>query len=370
MVNAMNKEAVALLCFDANGRGGVQGIMANMAWMLHGEYDVHLISVVHSRSYQYELPDDVHYQQLLDHRPQIRFTIIPAALRLRRYLHVHRIRILLVLGAWSGFAALLGGRGVTKVICDHGTLSAPTVSRYTRQEMRMAYHRFDRIVVLTQRARGILLARYPECADKVTVIPNGIAVPAAAPAVHPRPREVVTLSRLSEEKGLDKLLEVACKLRTAEPGFIWRLYGGGSLHDELTRRIAELGLQDNLIMMGQTADVQAAYRRGAVAVLTSPNEGFSLMLLEAKAAGLPLVAFDIDCSPSDLIRDGVDGFLIPKDDADAMAAALKRLLDDDALYQSMVAASRGNLAPFTTDHVKKEWLALLNGLTAKRGEPR
>ena len=351
----MNKPAIGLINYQASASGGIQKVLTTMAEMLADQYEVHIISITTNQPYPDQLPIDAVYHTLLPNHPRLRQTIIPAAKALRKYIKTAKLTALLVLGDWSGFAVWLAHGSLPVVICDHGTLSVPRHSRYTELETKFEYRYFSRIVVLTDRAAQLLAKKDQKYLKRAVIIPNAITVPDDQPIYHPALRTIVTLTRMSGEKGLDQLVETARLLKEKCPDFVWNVYGDGELRQEFIEQLKKAGVADNVRLMGYTNCPQQAYRQNGILALTSPNEGFSMVLLEAKAVGLPLVSFDIDCSPADLIRDGVDGFLIPKGDCAGMADALFTLISDDKVYRQCVDASRDNIGPFTKSAVSLQW---------------
>ena len=96
--------------------------------------------------------------------------------------------------------------------------------------------------------------------------------------------------------------------------------------------------------------------------MSSRYEGFGMVLLEAQTVGLPVVSFACKCGPSEIVNDGVDGYLVAPGDVDAMADRLVRLMQDGALRRRMGARAFANAARFSTDAVMKQWMALFDSL--------
>ena len=94
-------------------------------------------------------------------------------------------------------------------------------------------------------------------------------------------------------------------------------------------------------------------------VLPSHREGMPLVLLEAKANRLPIVSFDVMTGPREIVGDGIDGLLVPPEDIDALCRAMCRVIEDDALRQSMSDRSQENLDRFSKETILQQWLALL-----------
>jgi glycosyltransferase involved in cell wall biosynthesis len=141
---------------------------------------------------------------------------------------------------------------------------------------------------------------------------GGLATPADATVL-------LTLSRLHEKKGLDIFLAAL----TALPGCIAWIAGDGPLEAELKALAARLGVADRVRFLGWRTDRGALLAAADVCVLPSRWEPFGTVMLEAWAAGTPLIAAASQ-GPAALISDGVNGLLVPVDDAPALAAADRR----------------------------------------------
>ena len=103
------------------------------------------------------------------------------------------------------------------------------------------------------------------------------------------------------------------------------------------------------------------YASASIYALSSRFEGFGLVLIEAMAQGLPIVAFDCRYGPGEIVQQGRTGQLVPASDLNAFAAALDRLIRDDALRQRMAQASYAACYPYRKGGNQGQWLAVLGG---------
>jgi glycosyltransferase involved in cell wall biosynthesis len=146
---------------------------------------------------------------------------------------------------------------------------------------------------------------------------------------------VLTVARLDVQKGLDVLLQAAA--RVPEARFV--VAGEGSERGRLETQARELGLGERLVFLGRRNDVPQLLAASDVFVLPSLYEGTSLAVLEAMAAGKPLVSSRIG-GTDELVVDGESGLLVSAGDPGALAAAIRRLLADSALRARIGAAAR------------------------------
>ena len=115
--------------------------------------------------------------------------------------------------------------------------------------------------------------------------------------------------------------------------------GDGALNEKIHQERELLGLNDFLLLPGFRQDIVFLFTDLDLLVVTSINEGFGMVILEAMAAGKPVVAHDVG-GIAELVVDGETGFLVPAGDVDAICSRLDQLLNDRELYEAMSQAAR------------------------------
>ena len=145
-----------------------------------------------------------------------------------------------------------------------------------------------------------------------------------------------TVSVLRRQKALDVLLAATAELVHSHPRLQVLIAGGGPQREHLEQRVRELGLERNVRLLGHRADVPDIVAALDVAVTSSDYEGSPLSVMEYMAAGRPVVATRVGGVP-DLVEDGLTGLIVERRDPAALAAALRRLLEDAELREAMGA---------------------------------
>ncbi|HYH18240.1 MAG TPA: glycosyltransferase [Azospirillum sp.] len=178
-----------------------------------------------------------------------------------------------------------------------------------------------------------------------------------ASGLGPRPArwDVLTVARLIRRKRLDRLLDMVERLRAGRPALRVAVAGDGPLRGELAAEVARRGLGDAVSLLGWRDDVRPLLWESRVMVLTSAAEGLPLSMIEAMGCGVPCVAPAVGDS-ADLVRDGVNGCLVPPDDGTALTRAVDALLSDEAARVRMAAAAAAAVRDgFTTAHATERW---------------
>lgn len=201
---------------------------------------------------------------------------------------------------------------------------------------------------------------------RVEVLPNSVPLP-APPSGSGEPGRILFLGRLEAAKGVSELLQAAKLLAPRFPQ-LRLVFGGDGDLDGVRRRAAELGIAGHVELLGwidaRTRRVQL--ERAALFCLPSHAEGVPMSMLEAMAAGRPVVVSAVGGIP-ETIHDGVDGVLVPPRDPAALAAALARVLGDDALRARLAHAARASIERnYSTEVVCGKLAAIYNHLVGER----
>ena len=126
--------------------------------------------------------------------------------------------------------------------------------------------------------------------------------------------------------------------------------------------IAEHHFQNRLILTGRVSDVDSYLRQGSLFVSTSEFEGFGMNILEAKRMGVPCVSFSIT-GPQEILRDGVDGYLIPQFRCDEMVEKITHLISDSDTREELSKQAAASIEAFEISKILDQWLGILKQLT-------
>jgi glycosyltransferase involved in cell wall biosynthesis len=175
---------------------------------------------------------------------------------------------------------------------------------------------------------------------KIRVIPNGVDLMAFSPVERRRPiRKVVMVANLRPEKGHDVLIDAARSVLSACPDVGFYLAGSGPLADSLAARARARGVSDRIWFLGRCDNVPGLLAESDLFVLPSRSEAMPNAVIEAMAAGLPIVATDVGGIP-ELVRPGISGVVVPPGNPDALAAAMIAVIDAPEFAARLGRAAR------------------------------
>ncbi len=240
--------------------------------------------------------------------------------------------------------------------------------------VRWLYARVDAIIAISTAARGGLVARGVPAA-RIDLVHSGVDVSrfaglpgrdaAAREAMEvPAGRSVVAIvAQLHRRKGHDVLLHALARMpREGRP--LCLAAGTGPEGDALLDLSRSLGLSSEVRWLGQVADVRGVLRAADVVAMPSRAEGLGVAAIEALAAARPLVASAVGGLP-EIVRDGIEGVLVPPEDAGALGTALARCLSDEGLRERMGEAGLRRAAAFSTAAMARGTLAVYERLLAR-----
>lgn len=229
------------------------------------------------------------------------------------------------------------------------------------------YGHLHAMVALTEESATWL--RQNTRARNIPVIPNAVSLPLPIQPPHlPIPElasgqyTLLAVGRLSEEKGFARLIAAFQGLANDFPEWQLVILGDGPDRSALQAQIAFAGLESCISLPGRAGNVGQWYASADLYVMSSRFEGFPNTLVEAMAHGLPVVSFDCDTGPRDIIRHEVDGLLVPSGDVDELKAALRRLMSDEALRQKFGAKAADVRERFSNRNIMSEWEGLFEAL--------
>lgn len=225
------------------------------------------------------------------------------------------------LARWKGAA----------ILSAHGRYDAEPrfLGRFTYASTILTSRLAARTVVVSDDLRNYLIRRFRGRADKVTTIPNAIHLPPAgvvpsAAALAARPDVVLAVGRMVPEKDFPTLLNAIARA-ARKPRLV--VLGDGPERAAIEALAGSLGIADRVDFRGYLNEPWAVYQEAKMLALSSRTEAFGNVLVEALGHGLPVVATRCG-GPEEVLRDGLDGTLVPVGDAAALAAAIDMGLAD------------------------------------------
>lgn len=279
--------------------------------------------------------------------------------KIRKLLKDEKIDILIVVETMSVLFTLPAVIGLpVKHICwEHFNFNSDLGKKGRRLARQLAARYCDSVVTLTERDKEYWL-QGTQHKNQITAIPNPCPFSVQDNVYPAHSKTVLAVGRLVNIKGYDLLLQAWLKVIETAPDWQLKIVGEGEDRASLSQFIIENGLSDSVELVGNTDNVEQYYESAALFCLSSRFEGFPMVLLETLSFGLPVVSFDCDTGPAEIL-DGTGSILVKPYDTDLLAGGLNTLIADVDLRESISIASKEKAKQYKIDKIVSRWCSLL-----------
>lgn len=289
--------------------------------------------------------------------------------RLRRAFRQERPDVIISFLEVSNVLSLIAGVGLGTPIVVSERIDPrhhPIGTMWNLLRKRMYRHAHG-LVVQTESVRG--WATTLVAPHRVHVVPNPanpVAYGGRSEVGRMQHRLVVGMGRLVKQKGFDLLIKAFAECAAKHSDWSLVILGEGHDRPALESLIREKELTGRVRLVGQIKDPLPFLLSGGLFVLPSRYEGFPNALVEAMSCGLPVIAADCPSGPRDIVREGIDGILIPPNDVAALAQAMEQLMSDEARQRRYGDRAREVTERFSLPRVMGLWEEVIEGAVGRR----
>ncbi|OYD42800.1 glycosyl transferase family 1 [Sphingobacterium cellulitidis] len=223
----------------------------------------------------------------------------------------------------------------------------------SKRDLRIVQE-YDKFVVLTEEDKA-----YWGEIPNIVVIPNANSFQIQEKS-NLDSQKVIAVGRYDYQKRFEDLIESWKIVQQKEPNWQLNIYGKGPEKDALQQLIDHSLLNDSVFLREPVRDIDKKYSESSLIVMTSRYEGLPMALLEGQAAGLPMVSYACKCGPRDIIKEGVNGFLLEEGDKEGVANKILTIIRDKELRDEMGRNSFEMSKNFSEEVVMNKWIQLFN----------
>lgn len=375
----MKGKARALFFISSLAGGGAERVMVNiLSHISRDKIDLSLIVLrpYDDSPYKKYLPGDIKVTVILRKFDSF-FEKIRQCLNFLKAVRREKPRVILSMLSHNNIMALFAGvlLRIRVVVCEHNTLSEVVKTEEGRKILRLPtaplvkifYPFADQIVAVSEGVRADLIEKFHIRADKIQVIYNPMDIDSIigfskALPEHPFFREgvliFIAVGRLVQGKGFDILIE-AFHMVLSEMDARLIILGEGPQEESL-KKLVDTGLTGKVSFAGFQKNPYAFLSRADIFVLSSRHEGLPMVLLEAMACGIPVIATDCRSGPREILDNGRCGLLVPTDDVSALSREMIRLAKDRALREDLSRLGRERARDFAIDRIIKQYEKVLH----------
>lgn len=343
------------------GLGGAEKVISLLSnqW-IEESHVVTVITVDRGENPKFILNDKVKRVPLLKGVSQSSILALPrkvfALLKLRRLIKNEKPNLIFAFQEENAIHLLLSLIGVTlpKIVAVRNHPAYKKLSIFYMLLRKLLYRHSDFIIVQTEEIKSWFIKKGYK---SLIVIPNPIN-PNNYQLVKKDEKKIYACGRLVPQKGFDGLIRIFTKVTKKYPEWDLIIIGEGNELDNLKKLVVNYNVQKKVIFKGYDSTPYKNYFLGGIFAFTSQYEGFPNALCEAMASGMSVVSYNCPSGPSDLIENGVNGFLIDLNNEELFRIKLEELIHNEQLRVSIGKNAQNITSYLSVDKIANRWLEL------------
>lgn len=354
------------ICFligNLNNSGGTERVTSLIVNKLSKlGYNVSILSIIDGSDPFFDLNNNIKVSSLYAKKISFKRSLPSTILKIRNFVKKQNIDTLVVVDSISCIFTIpaLYGLKVNHICWEHFNFNVDLGVKYRRIGRKWAARYCDYIVTLTSRDKELWEKGLRKVKAKIVPISN----PSPYERGNNRPsldyKTVLSIGRLTPQKGFDLLIAAWAELGEGISNWNLKIVGDGEDEAKLKDLAKFKGVSNSVHFIPSTKDVEHYYKTSSFYCLSSRYEGLPMVLLEAQAFGLPIVAFNCDTGPSEVITDAVNGYICKPNNIENLAESLRKMiLSEPENYSQMFNNSLTNSERYKLEEVIKKWVTIL-----------
>lgn len=300
--------------------------------------------------------------QVIENKRRAGGTKIKYILLMRDLIKSLKPQILHMHGDMAVFFGSLASLGMRhKTICTLHDTNLWRASLKGKMTKKIAISFVDEFIAISEAVKDDFMAGTSMNGQNIKVVPNGIPLEKFRRKEQPSDSsEIICVARLvTEKKGQDILVKALAILKNDSIVCSCKLVGDGESGEYLEALAKKYSLVDNIHFLGNRSDVPELLANAGIFVLPSRYEGFGIAIIEAMAAGIPVIASNID-GPKEIITHGINGLLFESENEVDLAAKIKMLISNDSLRDRLGSSALLSAQEHSIEKMYTKYLTVYN----------
>lgn len=319
------------ICFligNINHSGGTERVTTLIANQLATDHQVFILSLAFGESPFFEQNTSIVNGGLFNKDISMRKNFLVVVSKIREYIISNKIDTLVVVDSISCVFTVPAciGLKVNHICWEHFNLKVNLGSRFRDLGRWMAAKWCNQIITLTERDKTFWDERFNlKKSGKVVAIANPTPYEIQDNLPLLDYKNILCVGRLTYQKGFDLLIPAWAKIHDELPGWIVTIVGSGEDEQKLKKMATDYNVGSTIVFAGQQKDMKNFYRKASFFCMSSRFEGLPMVLLEAQSYGLPVVSFDCNTGPAEIIDSGINGFLVQNDNIEDLSDKILKM---------------------------------------------
>ncbi|MBB4835257.1 glycosyltransferase family 4 protein [Acinetobacter schindleri] len=354
------------ICFligNLNHSGGTERVTTLIANALAQEnYQISILSLTNGKQPFFELVPSIKTYSLYPEKISFKKNFFGAVWHIRKFVTQHQIDALVVVDSISCIFTVpaLFGLRIKHICWEHFNFKNNNGVKLRGYARKLAAKYCDYVVTLTKRDKELWEKGLKKINAKVVVIANPVSYEDIENIPSLEYKTVLTVGRLTHVKGFDLLITAWSKIVRQINGWKVIIVGSGEDDIMLKQMAKDLEVDDSIIFAGQQKNMDTFYRQASFFCMSSRFEGLPMALLEAQSYGLPIVAFDCDTGPAEIVEHNASGFLVEPGNIAELAGTLLEVINlTTTQYEKMSLDAMQNSTKYAVHSIMKLWLSII-----------
>ncbi|WAI88442.1 GalNAc-alpha-(1-_4)-GalNAc-alpha-(1-_3)-diNAcBac-PP-undecaprenol alpha-1,4-N-acetyl-D-galactosaminyltransferase [Psychrobacter sp. SC65A.3] len=356
-------KSICFLIGDFNNSGGTERVTALISnELVRYGYEVNILSIFNGYDPFFEISDAVKIHSLYSKEVSFKINFLKTIIKTRAFLKAEKIDTLIVVDSISCIFTIPAVFNLnTKHICwEHFNFNDNNGVKIRDISRLLSARYCDYVVTLTTKDTELWRKGLKKINAKIKSIPN----PSSYENIKHEPsldfKVALAVGRLTYVKGFDMLINAWAIFCQDNSEWKLRIVGSGEEERSLKLQASILGISKRIDFIPVTKNIQKYYETSSYYCLSSRFEGFGLVMVEAQSFGLPVVAFNCDVGPSDIIENGINGYLVEKNDVSALACHFIYFSKiEKSNYDILSINSKAKNEKYSIGNIIQEWVDII-----------
>lgn len=356
------KKKICFIVGDLNCSGGTERVTSLIANELAKyNYEIHIFSLKNGDKPFFSIDSSIKISALFSGEVSFKKKFISTICGIRNYIKVNQIDTVISVENITCIFTIPGlfGLKINHICWEHFNFNVNLGVKLRDLARKWAAKYCDYIVTLTHRDQELWKNNLSNIRSKIITIVN----PSTFEGIEHTPdldfKVILSVGRYRYQKGYDLLFQAWSRVINKK-GWKLIIVGEGEDKQKIIKLSKLLKIDDTIEINSSTDNIAQYFKNASFYCMSSRFEGLPMVLLEAQSFGLPIVSFDCDTGPAELINNGVSGYLVEPENIEKLSEAMTKMMNlDKNSYLRMCMNAKENVNNFKVNEIVKKWLAIL-----------